>query len=376
MREREKPLTRNRKRSLAHQSKRAIQKQSSSSTPNQKQPRPCCQAALQSSYDGWLHETGANDHPWMLDNLRMALNSTMGDAGLLSDPQRLVRVAWISRAGERFTWAQRLQVRCPDCGTNLNLFIVTSNSMFFLLRLLVAAYATFVGMQIKNGKIVFKYKDATDELVEQVHAAMQIYRGYRELTDAGLKELFATLFKVPNRHLRGFAGYHYTATVVWLLLHEVGHAVGTHTGIFPLARTYLDAQNLLLDPQRHHRWLEELSADFHASLMLAGAAANRLKPKTIHFTQVARDTGFGCGVLTLVVFELFEGYDAGNRAIGEKDIATAIEFRTHPPMRMRQHFLEFCGKATGGLNQTAIEPWRKVLHSLFANYVDRHPIPD
>jgi hypothetical protein len=345
-----------------------------------RQPLPCCQAAVESRYENWLGDTGGRDHPWMLDNLEMVLSSAIGSANLLSGQHHSVRVAWIGRPGERFTWAQRLTLACSECHREVDLFVISSNAMFFLLRVLLTASTLFVKMRIEEGKTVFNYTDATDEQVAQVHAAMEIYRGHRELSDEGLKELFESFSKVPDVRLQGAAAFLYTGTVAWLLLHEIGHAIGERAGAAPQARQYLDAQKQMsLDPQRKDRWLDELSADLHATHLLAGAAANHLarsRRDVTNHDQAARDTGFGSGVVALAVFELFEGYDAGKRAITEKEIARAVEFRTHPPMRLRQHFLEVCGKAAGGVNPTMIEPWRKVLHCLFADYVDRHPMPE
>ena len=57
----------------------------------------------------------------------------------------------------------------------------------------------------------------------------------------------------------------YQATVTWLLLHEVGHAIGDMTGLAPPARWFLDALPFALDEERYKRWADELSADFNAS---------------------------------------------------------------------------------------------------------------
>lgn len=329
----------------------------------------CCKTALSDVYQAWLKQTAAQTHPWMLDNLRMVLTSTLGNADILSGARYQVKVAYIHQATDRFTWAQRMHVNCPTCSERLELFIITSNSMFFLLRLLLIASALFVAVERKDQKAIFTFKDASDDMVEQVHAAMEIYRGRRELTDATMNELFGAFGQVPDKYLQGDAAALYGITVIWLLFHEIGHALNDQSGIAPPASAYLNAQQLTeLNPQRRQRWLEELSADVTASWLLMGATPNRNK---------ARDIGFGGGVVALSVFELYEGYDIGKRAIaGEKDAATAIEFRTHPPMRMRQHFLETTAKMLGGLDESSIEPWRRVLQSLFADYVDRYPMPD
>jgi hypothetical protein len=317
----------------------------------------------------------------MHDNLRMVLTGAIGSADVLESGHHTIRVAWMGRPLQGFTWAHRMPpTSCRDCGMPLDLCIVSSNAMFFVMRLLLTACTLFDAVEFAPGRCVFRIKgDATETQVEQVHTAMEVYCGYRSLSDAGLEALFAEFTRAPVQ-MQGTAGFLHLATITWLLLHEIGHALQDEAGRVPLAGFFLSQQNLTLDPDRQTHWLDELSADFTASYILASAAAGhyaRTHPDLADAEQAGKDTGFGAGILTLRIFELYEGYEVGRRTFaGERDIARAVDYKTHPPMRLRVHFLEWFGKHFAHLNPVMVEPWQEALFLLYAEYVERHPMPD
>jgi hypothetical protein len=313
----------------------------------------------------------------MRNNLKMVLNGTLGSSRMFDAEDMIVRVGWVAIPGELFTWSQRLQHGCPACGRTTDLIFLSSNAMFYLLRLLQTAAALFVAVPDDSGRPLVRCRsEASDDLIHQVHLAMEIYRGHRELSPAGLGELSRLFGTAPNpAQLAAAEMYH--ATVAWMLMHEVGHTVGPA----PQARRYLDAQSLPLDPGRATRWIDELSSDINASTLLSVAFAARSESAESAGPDALMrgwNLGFGGGVVALMAFELYEGYDAGARATSrERDGSKALAFRTHPPLRYRQHFLETTRGPSGTpLNPDVIRPWRESFDVLFSEYVDRYPIPD
>jgi hypothetical protein len=156
--------------------------------------------------------------------------------------------------------------------------------------------------------------NAGDELISQVHTAMQMYRARTELSADGLADLEQLFAAAPYPVTRATETM-YQATVTWLLLHEVGHAIGDMAGLAPPARWFLDALPFALDEERYKRWADELSADFNASRHLAGALRKQLSNissrPALDLEQAAWSLGFGAGIVALAAFELYQEYDAG-----------------------------------------------------------------
>ena len=340
----------------------------------------CCADALKEQYCAWLSRVGARDHSWMLDNLHLVLAGSIGSVAALDGEFHSVRVAWIGHADDRFTWAKQLRVECVQCRATLTLCVVTSNAMFFLMRVLLTAAMSFESVRAEPGRTIFRLqRDASPRQLGQLHAAMEVYRGHQPLTDAGLEELIQDFLQTVPSGVQAAARALHLATITWLLLHELGHHVTDQAGISPFARQYLSSSGLILQPGREAAWLDELSADLTACHLLAGAVAEKHRPLLgeREANRAGLDLGFGAGIVALVVFELYEGYDAGRRSIsGATDVTRDIAFAKHPPMLHRQQFLAVCAKAAGGINPTITNPWRHALTSLFADYVDHYPIPE
>jgi len=199
----------------------------------------CCSQSIGSHFEEWCAAVGAHEHLWMRNNLKMVLNGTLGSSRMLDAEDMIVRVGWVAIPGELFTWSQRLQHGCPACGRTTDLIFLSSNAMFYLLRLLQTAAALFVAVPDDSGRPLVRCRsEASDDLIHQVHLAMEIYRGHRELSPAGLGELSRLFGTAPNpAQLAAAEMYH--ATVAWMLMHEVGHTVGPA----PQARRY-HAQNV------------------------------------------------------------------------------------------------------------------------------------
>ena len=143
--------------------------------------------------------------------------------------------------------------------------ILSSNAMHYLLRLLQTAVALFETELEQSGRTAVRIRpNAGDELISQVHTAMQMYRARTELSADGLADLEQLFAAAPYPVTRATETM-YQATVTWLLLHEVGRAIGDMAGLAPPARWFLDALPFALDEERYKRWADELSADFNAS---------------------------------------------------------------------------------------------------------------
>ena len=114
--------------------------------------------------------------------------------------------------------------------------ILSSNAMHYLLRLLQTAVALFETELEQSGRTAVRIRpNAGDELISQVHTAMQMYRARTELSADGLADLEQLFAAAPYPVTRATETM-YQATVTWLLLHEVGHAIGDMAGLAPPAR--------------------------------------------------------------------------------------------------------------------------------------------
>jgi hypothetical protein len=325
----------------------------------------------------------------MEDNLEMILRVAVRSSIPLQTSNTAVRVARLDSPDHGFTWAQRIPTTCSRCRLSLSLVVLTSNSMLFILRMLYIATTLFETVETTPSLYRYRLKsNVTEAQIEELHRGMQMYRADVSITEEGIPWLHDQFLRTADT-IQGYGRQLYSSNVTWLLLHELAHAdkqafelnirdPGGH--LQNAAELFFKHCHLDLDLDRRAAWQDELSADLGASWVLA----HKLDKSFINAThyqsaaeRVGKVEGFTAGVLTTLSFELYEAYEAG-KVIGDnwEAIAQSGEYRSHPPLGMRSYFLRWFAERVLKLDLPMVKSWKDALNLLFAEYVDRYPLPD
>lgn len=319
----------------------------------------------------------------------MILSVSVRSSIVLHTNNTAVRVARLDNLYQGFTWAERIPTICSRCRLPLSLVVLTSNSMLFILRMLFIATTLFDTVDTTPNLFRFRLKsDATEAQIEELHRGMQMYRGCSAITEDGFPWL-RDQFSRAAEPIQGYGHHLYHSNVTWLLLHELAHAnkqafelnINDPTGrLLNPAELFFKHCNLDLDSERRAAWQDELSADLGASWVLAHKLDKSFinaPPDRSAAERVGKVEGFTAGILTTLSFELPEAYEAG-KAIGDKweAIAQSWAYRSHPPLGMRSYFLQWFAERILELDLPMVKPWKDALSLLFAEYVDRYPLPD
>jgi hypothetical protein len=341
--------------------------------------RSCCRLFLDKEYQSWLDKVSGNHHALMQSTLEAMLQSSLGTTKILEGTTHTVKVAWVGTTGDGFTWGYHIERACDTCGTVLHLYVLTANAMFFLLRVLFAASRSFVSVTFEGDGMRIRCLDhITDTQVEEVQAALQMYRSRTPLSSEGIAKLVSNTLG-GNKKVSNAAAKLHHGNVIWLLLHEIGHAVGPLKAPDGLAQNFIEHRAAGIEPGRAKRWREELSADFNASHVLMFAAQGfrmRTDPDLSSSLQYGKDVGFISGLLVLQIFQIYELHDSGARASRlERDARRAIEFHSHPPVSYRMDFLAGAAGGRHTLCGGLLEPWQTVLCMLRDQHAIRYPPP-
>lgn len=347
----------------------------------------CCSNSLEEYYKQWLARVGASDDQVLPPHLEKTVEMTIGRSSLFRGRNHAIKVARFYASSDYFTWAHYLPTKCKKCKLEITLLVITSNAVLYFMQVLLVGAQRISGFKVKEGQTRFLIKPHTNSDTEAIRMAMAFFNSDDTPDEEKLIGALITCLKGLPRPIKNLTESMYGAMLTWLILHETGHDISdTAVRLFdvkqfshPLANLLIENTQLGLPEPRKAAWIEEVSADIHASLYTSSGIAKQVSDDLdpTDARQHGRDLGFGAGIVTLTILGLAEAYDAGIRsASGQTDITRDIAFRHHPPVQYREHFLKLAAHEYGGINETVTEPLVRVLEESFREYASHYPFSE
>lgn len=258
------------------------------------------------------------------------------------------------------TAAKILQIECANRHATY-LIVVNERLYYFIWRinLIVASHWKIDGHDLVPEDSHQSWP--TDDQLEQLDIAFQVYLGKQPLSDIGLTEFNALVFRSEK-----VAQLIYKFTVdlaeLFVFLHECGHAVPA-PGV--KAQIELPAELNFVSPKRRERWLTEMRTDASATYVLFLAAgkyfAEHFGLSSHEATKVAAGfvfAGIDAALHTLLVLETLRFGEVSPERWGTDPV-----WAKHPPIVLRRNSFGEWSKALAQMVLDATE-WEEVRYSV------------